>query len=180
MSDRLGSGLVTAAVLVATLGIEWVGLPAGTLGVVLIGAVIVLAFITLIVRADLKRAGIYAACASCFTLTWNGWFVGPVRPGDVLILVALICFVMSDPNGGLRTPPWWVKQLGVLVFVVAIANIAFPPDSVYLSQRIVLNALGAPTVSTKGSLAAANLGVAFKFVDRHRGHSHGVHGRRPG
>jgi hypothetical protein len=164
LDTRFGGALATAAVLVAVLAIEWLGLASGTLGVVLIGAVIGLALITLLVGADLKRAGVYAACGSCFTLTWNGWFVGPVRPGDVLILVALICFVMSDPNGGLRTPPWWVKQVGVLVFVVAIANVAFPPDAVYLSHRVVLNALGVPSVSTKGSLAAANIGVAVKFV----------------
>jgi hypothetical protein len=164
LDTRFGSALGTATVLVVVLAIEWLGLASGTLGVVLIGAVIAMALITLLVGADLKRAGVYAACASCFTLTWNGWFVGPVRPGDVLILVALICFVMSDPNGGLRTPPWWVKQVGVLVFVVAIANVAFPPDAVYLSHRVVLNALGVPTVSTKGSLAAANIGVAIKFV----------------
>jgi hypothetical protein len=164
LDTRFGGALATGAALVVLLAIEWLGLVSGTLGLVLIGAVIMLALVTLLVGADLKRAGIYAACASCFTLTWNGWFVGPVRPGDVLILVALICFVMSDPNGGLRTPPWWVKQVGVLVFVVAVANIAFPPDAVYLSQRVVLNALGQPSVSTKGSLAAANIGVALKFV----------------
>ncbi len=164
MDTRFGGALATAGVLVAVLAIEWLGLASGTLGVVLIGAVIGLALVTLLVGADLKRAGVYAACASCFTLTWNGWFVGPVRPGDVLILVSLICFVLSDPNGGLRTPPWWVKQVGVLVFVVAVANVAFPPDAVYLSHRVVLNAVGVPTVSTKGSLAAANIGVALKFV----------------
>jgi hypothetical protein len=164
MINRIGGSLSTALILAAVLVIEWAGLSAGTLGVVLIGAVIGLAAVAVLASVDLQRAGIYAACASCFTLTWNGWFVGPVRPGDLLILVALLCFVLADPIAGMRTPPWWVKQVGILVFLVAALNVAFPPDAVYLSHRIVLDALGAPAVSTKGSLAAANVGVAFKFV----------------
>lgn len=164
MIKRFGGRLSTAVILAAVLGIEWVGLPAGTLGVVLIGAVIGLAVVVLLVRADLQRAGIYAACAACFTLTWNGWFVGPVRPGDALILVALMCFVAADPNNAVRTPPWWVKQLGIVIILVAVLSILLPTDPIYLAQRVVLTATGQPTVSTKGSLAGANLGIAFKFV----------------
>lgn len=164
MIKWLGGSLSTGLILAAVLGIEWIGLAAGSLGVVLIGAVIGLAIIVVLARVDMQRVGIYATCTACFTLTWNGWFVGPVRPGDLLILVALMLFVLADPNAGMRTPPWWVKQVGVLVFLVAVLNVAFPPDPIYLSHRVVLNALGAPTVSTKGSIAIANIGVAFKFV----------------
>jgi hypothetical protein len=164
LNNRFGASLATAVVLAAVLGIEWLALPAGTLGVVLIGAVMGLAVIALLVRADWQRAGIYAACAACFTLTWNGWFVGPVRPGDALVLVALICFLVAAPNDAFRTPPWWVKQLGIVIILVAVLAILLPTDPGYLAQRVVLTATGQPTVSTKGTLAGANLGIAFKFV----------------
>lgn len=154
----------TAGTLLAMLGIEWLALPDGSIGEVLIGAVVFLAVAVVLVRVDVRRAGVVAACAACFTLTWNGWFVGPVRPGDVLILVALGCFVYAAPNHAVRTPPWWVKQLGVLVVLVAVLAILLPTDPIYLAHRVVLDASGQPAVSTKGSIAGANIGIAFKFV----------------
>jgi hypothetical protein len=164
MTERFRSGLGIALILVGVLGLEVLGLRSGTLGVVLIGLLIGIAAVILAVRLDLKWAGVGAACAAAFTLTWNGWFVGPLRPGDVLVLVALICFVLADPNHSLKWPPWWIKQLGWVILLVATIHVFMPADSQYLSHRIVITATGKPTVSTKGSLVAANLGVAFKFI----------------
>ncbi len=163
MINRFGGGVLVALVLMAMLAVEWVGLPAGTIGVVLVGGVIALAAVLLLVRAELRRAGVIAACAASFTLTWNGWYVGPVRPGDVLVLVALICLVVADPSGALRTPPWWVKQLGGVVLLVAAINVAFPADVNYLARRVVLTATGLPAAQI-ASVAGTNLAVAFKFV----------------
>jgi hypothetical protein len=164
MNNRLGASVAVAAVLVAVLAIEWVGLASGTMGVLLIGAVIGLACVAVIVHGDLRRAGIYAACAAAGTLTWNGWFVGPLRPGDVLVLVALMCFAVATPNNAFRTPPWWVKQLGIAIILVATLSIVLPTDSNYLAQRVVLGATGQPIQFVRDSIAGANLGVAFKFV----------------
>ncbi|MDT4891292.1 MAG: hypothetical protein QOE97_327 [Pseudonocardiales bacterium] len=158
--ERLGLGLI----LLAVLGIEALGLRSGTVGVALLIALAVIAGVIFAVRVDLKWAGMGAAVLAAFTLTWNGWFVGPVRPGDALIPIALICFVLADPNHSLRWPPWWVKQLGFVVLLVAAIHIFLPADDLYLSGRTVLTATGKPTVSTKGSLASANLGVGIKFI----------------
>jgi hypothetical protein len=158
--ERLGLGLI----LLAVLGVETLGLRSGTVGVVLLIALALIAGVIFAVRVDLKWAGIGAAVLAAFTLTWNGWFVGPVRPGDALIPIALICFVLADPNHSLRWPPWWVKQLGFVVLLVAAIHIFLPADDQYLSGRTVLTATGKVTVSTKGSLASANLGVGIKFI----------------
>ncbi|PZS29900.1 MAG: hypothetical protein DLM58_14745 [Pseudonocardiales bacterium] len=164
MTNRFGGGLAIAAALAGMLAVEWVGLPAGRMGVILIATVIGLALVMIIVNGDLQRAGIFATCAAAFTLTWNGWFVGPVRPGDLLIPIALICFVVAAPNNAFRTPPWWVKQLAFAIILVAVLAILVPTNPGYLAHRVVLDATGQPAVSTKGSIAFATLGVAIKFV----------------
>jgi hypothetical protein len=153
-----------ASVLLVVITVETVGLRSGTLGLVLVGTIAAIALAVIVLRADLERAALCAALACAFTLTWNGWFIGPIRPGDVLILFTLILVLAANPNGAFRTPPWWIKQLAIVIIVVAVITIYFPPDPIYLANRIVLTATGKPTVDTKGSLAAANLGIAFKFV----------------
>src|SRR5579875_1958497 len=76
-----------------------------------------LAAIVVAAGADLAKVGIGAALLSAFTLTWNGWYVGPVRPGDVLVLVALICFAAGAPITVFRSPPWWIRQLVVALIL---------------------------------------------------------------
>ncbi|MGH8961041.1 MAG: O-antigen ligase family protein [Jatrophihabitantaceae bacterium] len=164
MSIRVRSALSTAILLAIVLLLEAYGLRSGTTGIVLVAMVGAIALGVVCFRVDLRWAGVGAAVAAAFTLTWNGWYVGPLRPGDILVLVSLLCFLLADPNGAFRTPPWWVKQLAIVVVLIVAIQIYFPPDPVYLSQRIVLNATGQPTASTSGSLLSANLGVAFKFI----------------
>lgn len=164
MSARVRDLTVVGVVLLVVLGLETVGLRAGNVGLVIIGGVAALALSLLVFRVDLKWAGVGAACGACFTLTWNGWFLGPVRPGDVLILLALVCFALAHPNAAFRTPPWWVKQLVILLVVGVIAQVYFPPDPVYLSQRIALNATGQQSPIATGDLSITNMFVAFKFI----------------
>ena len=164
MTDRFRNGLSLALIMAGVLGLEMIGLRSGTIGVILIGLLCGIALIIFAVRVELKWAAVIALCASAFTLTWNGWFIGPVRPGDVLVLVALICFVLADPNHALRWPPWWVKQLGFVIAFVTVFHVFFPTGDDYLTHRIVLNGVGKPVASYKGSLAGANLGVGFKFI----------------
>src|SRR5206468_7557351 len=88
-------GNASAAILLAVMClVEAFALQAQTLGIVLIGIACVLALIVLAARADMKRVALGAAYLCAFTLTWNGWFVGPVRPGDVLVLITLLCFAV--------------------------------------------------------------------------------------
>jgi hypothetical protein len=164
MSHRFRGVASTVVALTVLLALEAFGMTSGAFGTVAIIAVALIAVAVVLFQADLQWVGIGAACACSFTLTWNGWYVGPVRPGDVLVLLTLLCFVLANPNEAFTSPPWWVKQLALVVLLVAAVQIYFPPDPVYLAHRLVLTAAGQPTVSTKGTLVAANLGVAFKFI----------------
>ena len=166
MSRRLqGNPVPIVIVAVAVLLIEAIGLKAGhTTGVVIIGALCGIAVIGLLVGYDAHKVAMGAALLSCFTLTWNGWYLGPVRPGDLLVLFALMFFIIAEPNRRLPFPPWWIKQLALMILLLAMLHIVLPQDTEYLAGRTVITATGKATVSTKGTLASANLGTAFKFI----------------
>jgi hypothetical protein len=136
----------------------------GTFGIVGVGALSGLAVLTLIVRWDAQRAAMGAALLACFTLTWNGWYVGPVRPGDVLVLFALVLFLIAQPDRHVYMPPWWIKQLAFAIIIVAVLHIFIPTNPHYLEGRTVITASGKATVSTKGSITSADLGVAIKYL----------------
>ncbi len=164
MPDRLRGRVAVPAVLLATISVEAIALRAHTLGVLMIAFVSGAAIVVLVLQASIENIALAAAYACAFTLTWNGWFVGPLRPGDVLILITLMLLAVANPNSAFRMPPWWVKQLALVIAALALITIFFPPNPVYLSHRIVLDAVGQPIVDTKTSIAAANLGTAFKFI----------------
>lgn len=164
MLNRLRANLGVTTALVAMVIVEVVALRSQSAGTIIIGAVCGLLAVLVLVRARISRVALWAAYACAFTLTWNGWFLGPVRPGDLLILATVLLILVANPNDGFRTPPWWVKQLPIAILLVALITIFFPPDPVYLANRIVLDAQGRLTVDTKSTLAAANLGVAIKFI----------------
>jgi hypothetical protein len=164
MLERLRGNLAVSLALLAMAVVETVALRANSMGVVLIGVVCGVAVVILVLGVNIRTIALGAAYACAFTLTWNGWFLGPVRPGDLLILLTVVLILIADPNDGFRTPPWWVKQLPIAILGVALLAIYFPTDPVYLANRVVLDATGQLTVDTKGSTAFANLGVAFKFV----------------
>jgi hypothetical protein len=168
MTSRTRSVLGLAVVLFALLAVEALALQAGTIGLVLLGIVAGIALVTLLIRVSLERLAIGAALAAAFTLSWNGIFLGPERPGDLLVLLALVFVVMARPNNGLVTPPWWVKQLAAVVALVALIQILIPPDPNYLAHRLVLNAgggfVGAGKAITYSQVVSSDLGVAFKFI----------------
>ena len=163
MTDRRNA-LGLALIMIGVLGLEALGLQSGTIGIIVIALLAAIAAVIVAVRVELKWAGIIATCLSAFTISWNGWFVGPVRPGDLLVLVSLICFVLADPNHSLRWPPWWVRQLGIVIALVVVIHVFFPTGDDYLSHRTVLSAQGRPVASFKGTLAMANIGVGAKFI----------------
>jgi hypothetical protein len=164
MSRTARSAITTGVVLALMAALEAFGLQSGVVGIILIVAVAALAVIAVAVRVDLRIAGLTAACAAAFLLSWNGWYVGPVRPGDVLVFVALAALIAASPNHALRMPPWWVKVLVLAIVVVVIAQIYFPTAANYLDFRTVITARGQPTVSTTKSLTLVNLGVGFKYL----------------
>jgi hypothetical protein len=140
VSTRVREAVAIVVVLALVLVLEAFSLKSGTIGLVLIGVVAVLAVAVIVFRVSFRLAGVGAACLASLTLTWHGVFLGPIRPGDALIFVALLCFIVADPNHAFGTPPWWVKQLIFVLLFLAMIQIFFPPDPVYLAQRITFDA----------------------------------------
>ena len=162
--DVIGIGIV----LLAMVALEAFGLRSGTAGLILVALGVVLALLALLSRMDFGRLAVGAALAAAGTLTWNGIYLGPERPGDLLVLVALMFLVLSRPNEGFVTPPWWIKQLAWVILLVMLLHIVFPASESYLTQRIVMDAngkfLGPGKHITALSIATSDLGVAFKFI----------------
>jgi hypothetical protein len=164
MLNRLRGNLGVTSALVAMLIVELVALRSQSAGEIILIALCGMLAVLVLVRADIRKVAIGAALACAFTLTWNGWFLGPLRPGDALILLTIVLILVANPNDGFRTPPWWVKQLPIAILLVALLAIFFPMSQDYLANRVVLDAQGRITHDTGSSLASANLGVAFKFM----------------
>src|SRR5213593_2656699 len=78
MLTRLRSNASVVVVLLAMVVVEAIALRSHTLGIVLIGAVAGIALIIVLFRASITKIAVAAAYACAFTLTWNGWFLGPV------------------------------------------------------------------------------------------------------
>src|SRR5437879_2526120 len=101
MIERARGALSSLVILCAVLAIEAFGLKSGTLGLVVVIAVLVIALAAILAGVNLERVAVGTALLGAFTLTWNGIFLGPVRPGDVLVMVAVLIFAMANPNHGL-------------------------------------------------------------------------------
>lgn len=157
-------GTTIAPVLLAMVAIETFALRADTLGVVVIGVVAGVALVIVVSSADLGRVGVGSAYLCAFTISWNGWFVGPVRPGDVLILITLLCFAGSADATVFRSPPWWIKQLVFALVLGVVLIVLFPPDPQYLAQRVRLDAGGAVLPYQSGSISLDNIAIATKFI----------------
>ncbi|HSY16176.1 MAG TPA: hypothetical protein VK816_09330, partial [Jatrophihabitantaceae bacterium] len=141
------------------LALEAIGLYARGIAMYATTILLVLIAFLLIARVSLRTAGIGAALAAAFTLPWNGVLIGPVRPGDLLIFVAVGCLVAAEIGDERPLLPWWVTQLGLLIVVVAVMHVLIPTSPHFLLNRIVVGADGAPTTENQ-----SNLGVAFKYL----------------
>lgn len=150
---RIGLGAFGALLL------EAVGFRAGSTAMYITTGLLAFLAILLIARVSLRSAGIGAALISAFTLPWNGFLLGPVRPGDVFIFVAVGCFIASEIGEGMPHIPWWVSQLGLVIVIVAALHVLLPTDPHFILNRIVVGADGRPTFENQ-----SNLGVAFKFL----------------
>jgi hypothetical protein len=164
VSSRIGNAVSTAVILGIVLLVEAVGLRSGTVGYVLVGLVAAIALVLIAFRVNLQWMGLGAACGAAFSLTWNGWFLGPARPGDALIFIALACFVAGEPNRAFSAPPWWVKQLVFVIAIGVIAQVYFPPSNNYLTTRVTTDAGGKSMPPRSGDQSFINIGVGLKFI----------------
>ena len=151
---------VTAALL---LGLEALAIHSGVTIKIVVAIFLALIAVLLLANLDMYRVGLASAYLAAFTLPWNGWLVAGVRPGDGLIIVALLAFVAAGAGGTFPKLPWWVKQLAFIVLLVAILHEVLPTDPHYIAERIVVNAGGQPVTPNYHGLLS-NMGAAFKFL----------------
>lgn len=164
MGRRIRANLGATAALVVMAAVEAFGLRTGALGEIAIGAFAVLAVVLVLSRFNLLTIALMTTYAAAFTFTWNGWFVGPVRPADVLAIVAVVLYAFAHNGGRLPKLPRWITQLVVVIIAVLALNIIFRPSPEYLAQRIVLDQKGLASPLAKKPFLSTNFSVAIKFV----------------
>lgn len=150
-----------AFAILAGLGLAGVAaslLVSGRIGIVL-AVLIALAAIAALFRPTLRSSGIACAYGVAAFTPWNGWTIGPIKPGDALIFAALLCFFAADVGWHLPAIPWWAVQLGGVIVLVTALHEVFPTDPHYLAQRVVVDTAGRPFQEF-----TTNIGVGAKYL----------------
>lgn len=110
-------------------------------------------------NTGLARAAVITTYLVAVATPWNGWLFGGLRPGDVLLLLALLLFASTDLGHPWPRLPGWVWAFGAIILVVTVAHEVIPTDPIYLAQRVVVDAAGQRTIEIE-----TNLGVGAKFL----------------
>ncbi len=151
-------------VLVAMAGIEWFSLRHGTLGLLAGAAAGVVAIVLVVTSFDLIALALGTSLIASFTLSWNGFFVGPVRPGDVLALLAVLLFVLGNDGKHIPRIPLWMWQVVVGIVLVVALNLIFPPSDRFIAGRTIIQLHNNTAVSLKSGFVTANLFTGIKFI----------------
>lgn len=151
-------------VLVVMAAVEWFAMRHGTLGLLAGIAAAGVAVILVVTSFDLIRLALGTSLVASFTLSWNGVFFGPVRPGDVLALLAVLMFIFGNDGKHLPRVPFWIWQLVVGIVLVVALNLIFPPSDRYIAGRTVLQINGKTAISLKSGFVSANLFTGVKFI----------------
>lgn len=115
--------------------------------------------IPLLKRLGLGRAGVLATCAAAVSAPWNAVLLGRVRPGDLLLLVALVCFVAAGGVHDWPRPPWWVLQLAATIVVLAAIHQLAPAGHEFIRQHTSYAPNGRAITTTP-----SNVGVAARWL----------------
>ena len=110
-------------------------------------------------RGGLGRAGVVTAYLAAVAIPWNGFFLGGLLPGDLLLLLSLMLFAASDLGRPWPRLPAWAWGFAALIVVVTVAHELLPTDPLYLAQRVVVDAAGNPIPEIH-----TNLGVGGKYL----------------
>jgi hypothetical protein len=159
---RANSGV--SFVLVAMAGVEWFAMRHGTLGLLAGAAAGVLAVTLVITSFDMITLALATSVVASFTLSWNGAFIGPVRPGDVLALLAVLMFVLGNDGKHLPRVPFWMWQIVVGIVLIVTLNLIFPPSDQFVASRELIQFHNRTAVSLKSGFVVANLFTGAKFI----------------
>lgn len=92
--------------------------------------------------AGASQLGVWLTMAACFTLPWNGVTAGSLRPGDLLVIVAIVTLLVADPGRRLPRLPWWSGMFAAIVVLITAVHEILPTDEQYLRSRVVVDAAG--------------------------------------
>lgn len=146
--------LVAICVLgVALLGLEAIGFAAGGSATIAVTALLVIIAVLIIARVTIRSMAMGSVILAAFTLPWNGWQLGPVRLGDLFLLLALMLFVALDIGSEVPRLPWWVQQVGFVTLLVIVLHELIPTNPRFLAHRVILDAVGRPFVELLPGIA---------------------------
>jgi hypothetical protein len=111
------------------------------------------------VRPALSQLAVGATYLAAATTPWNGWRLGPLRPGDLFIFLGLLLFAAADLGRAWPRLPTWSWLFGGIILIVTVAHEILPTDPGYLARRVVLDAAG-----NVGIEIESNLTVGLKFL----------------
>jgi hypothetical protein len=144
--------------------VEWFAMRHGTLGLLAGAAAGVIAIILVVTSFDLITLALRTSLVAAFTLSWNGAFVGPVRPGDVLALLAVLLFVFGNDGKHIPRVPFWIWQVVVGIVLVVALNLIFPPSDRFVAGRTIIQLHNTTAISLKTGFVTANLFTGVKFI----------------
>jgi hypothetical protein len=150
---RLAVGAVLSLVLMAY------GFHAGGTTLYLVAAALTGFSALAFIQIKLSYVGIGAACGAAAFIPWNGWLLGHIRPGDMLIFLAFGCLVAASLHQPWPHLPRWVLLLAAGIIIVAALHEIWPTDANFLNSRTVVDTAGRPTQEIQ-----SNLGVAGKYL----------------
>ena len=113
----------------------------------------------LVGRISLAQAGVIAACGAAFTAPWNAVVIFWARPGDLLLLVALVFFLAASGLRDWPIPPWWVLQLATIIVVLTAVHEVAPAGDEFIRQHTFYTATGQAITATP-----SNLGIAARWL----------------
>ena len=164
ISQWARANLGVGVVLVAMAGVEWFSMRNGALGLLAGAAAGVFAIALVVTSFDLIALALGTALIASFTLSWNGFFVGPVRPGDILALLAVLLFVLGNDGKHIPRFPLWMYQVVIGIVLVVALNLIFPPSDRFVAGRTIIQLHNNTAVSLKSGFVSANLFTGVKFI----------------
>ena len=141
-------GLCAAAMLVG---------PVAAIGV---GVVVGATSLAVAARLSLARVGLLATYGAVAASPWNAVVIAHVRPGDLLLVVALGCFGVCARSSVRAIVPLWLIQLAVVIVLLVVLHQLLPTSATYLAQRTTLQSTGEALPGPQPT----NLGVAARWL----------------
>ncbi|MDP9117177.1 MAG: O-antigen ligase family protein [Actinomycetota bacterium] len=113
-------------------------------------------------RPGVIRVGLVFTYLACLTVPWTAVGLGPIRLGDIFLVMGLAAIFAADLAVTMPRIPAWVWLFAGTILLVGMIHEVFPVSPDYLAQRLLPQSNG---VVLRGStLGFSNGGVMIKFL----------------